>query len=124
VGQGEEQTEVLVNDHPFEITRQAQQAAEQAFATTEWMTLAQQWGGTAVQIVLLLAAFLILRVFVLRTIETPSDVPIVEEVEEIPTMSAEDMRRQEVVRSINELAVQSPDVVAMLLRSWINEEES
>jgi flagellar biosynthesis/type III secretory pathway M-ring protein FliF/YscJ len=39
-------------------------------------------------------------------------------------MSAEDMRRQEVVRSINELAVQSPDVVAMLLRSWINEEES
>jgi flagellar biosynthesis/type III secretory pathway M-ring protein FliF/YscJ len=88
------------------------------------MTLAQQWGGTAVQIVLLLAAFLILRVFVLRTIETPSDVPILEEVEEIPTMSAEDMRRQEVVRSINELAVQSPDVVAMLLRSWINEEES
>lgn len=124
MGQGAEDTEVLVNNHPFEITRQAQQAAEQAFATTEWLGLAQQWGGTAVQLFLLLAGFLVLRVFVLRAIESPSDEPIVEEVEEIPTMSAEDMRRSEVVRSINELAMQSPDVVAMLLRSWINEEES
>lgn len=124
VGQGEEETEVLVNDHPFEITRQAQQAADQAYAASEWFGMAQQWGGTAVQLILLLVGFLALRVFILRAIESPSDEPIVEEVEEIPTMSAEDMRRSEVVRSINELALQSPDVVAMLLRSWINEEES
>lgn len=124
VGQGEEETEVLVNDHPFEITRQAQQAAEQAFTSGEWLSLASQWGGVALQVLLLLVAFLVLRIFVLRAIEAPSTEPVVEEVEDIPTMSSEDMRRQEVVRSINELAGQSPEVVAMLLRSWINEEEA
>lgn len=124
VGQGTEETEVLVNDHPFEITRQAQQAAEQAFTSGEWLSLVSQWGPVVGQVVLLLLAFLVLRIFVLRAIETPSTEPVVEEVEDIPTMSSEDMRRQEVVRSINELAGQSPEVVAMLLRSWINEEES
>lgn len=124
VGQGREDTEVLVNDHPFEITRQAQQAAEQAFTSGEWMNIVSQWGGLAGQVLLLLVAFLVLRIFVLRAIETPSAEPVVEEVEDIPTMSSEDMRRQEVVRSINELAGQSPEVVAMLLRSWINEEEA
>lgn len=124
VGQGIEETEVLVNDHPFEITRQAQQAAAQAFASSGTWAMAQQWGSVAVQILLLLIAFVLVRVFILRAIERPSEEPIVEEVEDIPTMSPEDMRRQEVVRSINELAGDSPEVVAVLLRSWINEEEA
>jgi flagellar M-ring protein FliF len=124
VGQGQQETEVLVNDHPFEITRQAQVAAQEAISTNAWMSMVSQWAPVVGQVVLLLLAFLVLRIFVLRAIETPSAEPVVEEVEDIPTMSPEDMRRQEVVRSINELAGQSPEVVAMLLRSWINEEES
>ncbi|MFM1921468.1 MAG: hypothetical protein RLZZ303_3102 [Candidatus Hydrogenedentota bacterium] len=124
VGQGAQETEVLVNDHPFEITRQAQQAAAESFATASVWTVAQQWGTVALQVAILLVAFILLRLFILRAVEKPSDEPVVEEVEEIPTMSAEDMRRQEVVRSINELASDSPEVVAVLLRSWINEEEA
>jgi len=45
-------------------------------------------------------------------------------VEDIPRMSPEDQRRHEVQQGISELATDSPDVVATLLRSWLNEEES
>ncbi|MBI1319196.1 MAG: flagellar M-ring protein FliF [Candidatus Hydrogenedens sp.] len=124
VGEGAESTEITVNDFPFEVSRMAQQSADQAYQAAQLWSMVSGWSTAAVQLLLILVGFFLVRMFIMRAIEAPPAEPVVEEVEEIPKMSSEDMRRNEVAQSIAELASDSPDVVATLLRSWLNEEES
>jgi len=124
VGEGAEMTEITVNDFPFEVSRTAQESAAQAYQSAQVWALASQWSTAAIQLLLILVGFFLVRMFIMRAIEAPPAETVVEVVEEAPKMSPEDMRRSEVARGIAELASDSPDVVATLLRSWLNEEES
>lgn len=125
VGDGTVPTVATVNDFPFNLGPLAQRERAMAeSARTETMRLVQEWGWTIGQMLMVVFAFILVRLFLLRAIEKPVIEEEVEEVEEIPQATREDLRRQEVVNEITELALESPETVATLLRSWLSEEES
>lgn len=124
VGEGRMPTEVTISDHPFDIAQlgAAQQAMEEAGAVA-WETSMVTYGWTAVQIFLILLGFLIVRFLLRRAIAQPVLEEDIEEVEEVPAATREDMRRHEVSTEIARLAREEPDSIAALLRSWMLQEE-
>jgi flagellar M-ring protein FliF len=124
VGDGTIPTVATVNDFPFDMGPMAQrQAALAEGAREETFRRVQEWSWTIGQMLLILFGFILVRIFLLRAIEKPVIEEEVEEVEEIPQATREDLRRQEVVTEITDLALESPETVAVLLRSWLTEEE-
>jgi flagellar biosynthesis/type III secretory pathway M-ring protein FliF/YscJ len=117
-------TEVTINDHPFDIAQlgAAEQAMEEA-TTTAWRAMVATYAWTAMQIVLILLGFLMVRFLLRRAIAQPVEDEDIEEVEEVPAATREDMRRHEVSTEIARLAREEPDSIAALLRSWMLQEE-
>jgi flagellar biosynthesis/type III secretory pathway M-ring protein FliF/YscJ len=124
VGEGRMPTEVTINDHPFDIAQlgAAEQAMEEA-TTTAWRAMVATYAWTAMQIVLILLGFLMVRFLLRRAIAQPVEDEDIEEVEEVPAATREDMRRHEVSTEIARLAREEPDSIAALLRSWMLQEE-
>jgi len=64
------------------------------------------------------------RRFLRRAIVRPEEeIEEEEEVKEIPEATREDLRRQEVAAAVRNLAMEEPEMVAALMRSWLAEEE-
>lgn len=124
VGEGTIPTLATVNDFPFDIgpgaTRERMMAEG---AREETIRKVQEWSWTIGQLLLIVFGFILVRLFLLRAIEKPIIEEEVEVVEDIPQATREDLRRQEVVNEITDLALESPETVATLLRSWLSEEE-
>ena len=72
---------------------------------------------------MIILGFFLVRMFLRRAIAVPAVAEEEEGVAEIPEATREDMRRQEVANEIAQLAMDEPDTIAMLLRSWLSEEE-
>lgn len=114
---------ITVSDHPFDIAALT--------PTTESMTeaaQAQRWsqfariGWNLGQLLLILIGFMLVRGFLQRAMagggEEEEPAPVV-----IPEATREDMRRHEVTQEVSRLAREEPETVALLLRSWMVEEE-
>lgn len=124
VGNAQQPTEVTVNDHPFDIgpLAAASQAMEE-LAVEEESSRRMEWIAFAIQALLIILGFFLIRLLLTRAIVRPVEVEEEEEIIEIPEASREDVRRQEVSHEITRLAASDPDAVAALLRAWMNEEE-
>ena len=122
MGEGTLTTDVSVFDHPF---RTAAVGVLAAGMVPEKVTLWSQKGIITIGQLLGLAMFFLwFRWRLRKAILVPTEeVEVVEEVAEIPLASPEDLRRQEIAAEVERLAVEDPDAVAALLRSWMAEEE-
>ena len=116
VGHGIDTTDVIVIDQPFKV---AAAAAMTVPATAAIMQNPQLW--QAVQILLIIMAFFALRVLIRRAMVLPT--AEVEEVIEMPSMSAEEQHRQDVAAEVERLSQEEPETVAALLRTWIAEDD-
>ena len=84
--------------------------------------MVQSHGWTAVQWILVIVALIIVRRLLLRSLIRPEDEK--EEVAvEIPTATAEEMRKREIAAEVDRLSNEEPEMVASLLRSWLSESE-
>lgn len=114
---------IEVRDHPFELEQLA--AATTAFdrvETAAWQGTLLKWGEYLWKTVLVIAAFFILRYFVLRA--TVNQDKIKEEVHlEIQRASPEERRRQEIAQEVERVSQEQPEAVASLLRTWLSESE-
>ena len=123
VGEGLEETEVTIHDHPFDVARLTvtTQVMDEVAAERqrEWLL---QTGWTVVQILGILIGFFFVRRFLKRAIEHPKEVAE-EETWETPSASAEDLRRQDVAMELARLSSQEPESIAALLRTWLVDEE-
>lgn len=124
VGQSQEPSVVTVDDHPFDIRRFAtvETAIAERAASERWSRM-QSMGWTGAQVLLILVGFFVVRALLRRAIEVPRAEVEEEDVREIPEATREDLRRQQVQNEIAGLAVEEPEAVALLLRSWMVEEE-
>ena len=123
VGEGQTPTEITVNDHPFEIERlAAARVAVEEIETAKTREMVLQYGGDAAKLLLVVFCFLLVRRFFQRAVT----VSVKEEEEaaaKIPHATLEDMRRQEVAQEVEHMAMDEPETVAALLRSWMAEDE-
>ena len=119
VGEGVIAADVVVKHLAFDITGIAAAQVAALPAGVAW------YQNRVVQLfmqgILILGAFIILRIFMKRALVIPS----VEEEEavEIPEATREDMRRMDVAAEVDRLSLNEPENVAALLRSWMGEEE-
>lgn len=123
VGTGEEETEIVVFDHPFRIERMA--AAQTGPVSAAAVPFVQRaWENDVVKFfmqgILMLGAFFLVRVFMRRAMVLPTVEE--EEVIEIPEATKADLRRQEIAAEVERLSHEEPETVAALLRSWITED--
>ncbi|MCC6144390.1 MAG: flagellar M-ring protein FliF [Candidatus Hydrogenedentes bacterium] len=121
VGVGDVETQVTVYDQAFDISdlagAQTGVAAMQNAETRQWVL---QLGWYAVQVVLILVGFLLIRSFLRRAIEIPDEEPLERE---LPTAAPEVLRRQEVEGEVRRMSDQEPEMVSALLRTWMTQEE-
>lgn len=125
VGDWENPSEVTLYDQPFDIGRLPEAAAAvEAYAAAQRWDRVLQWGKNGLEILAILGGFLLVRSFLRRAIVRPEEeIEEEEEVKEIPEATREDLRRQEVAAAVRNLAVEEPEMVAALMRSWLAEEE-
>lgn len=120
IGTGEEPTEIAIYDQPFRLD---DLAAVQASEIPVSVPLIQnRVVQLTLQILAILAAFVVLRIFMRRALVLPTVEE--EEVVELPEASKAELRRQEIAAEVERLSNEQPEVVAALLRSWMAEEES
>lgn len=125
VGEGEGATEVTIYDQPFGLSD-----LEEVIGAIGTMQVSRQydnmlqWLWNGLQILMILVAFYLLRLFLRRAIAAPDSV--VEKEKEIPMTPelVESLRRQHISDDISRLANEDPALVAALIRSWMMEEES
>jgi flagellar M-ring protein FliF len=119
VGEGQMPTEVVVYDQAFKLDRLA--SASPAAAAVTGSLLQSRWMITLLQGFLVLAAFLVVRLFMRRAMILPT----VEEVEtvELPELSPEEQRRADMAAEVERLSQEEPDTVAALLRTWMAMED-
>ncbi len=118
---GGENSIVTIDDHQPSTSRLAIAAA--ASVASQAVAQRSQMGWTAAQIGLIILGFFFVRMFLRRAIAVPAALEAEEDVADIPEATREDMRRQEVANEIAQLAIDEPETIAMLLRSWMSEEE-
>ncbi len=124
VGEGSEATEVVIGDQDLLAGGWRLAAATEGVSAAEARDRMQSWIWTGVQVLLIILGFLMVRILLRRVIASPELISEEEEeVAEIPEATREDMRRQNVSSEITDLAVNEPEVVAALLRSWMTEDE-
>lgn len=122
VGSGREDTEVTVNDYPFEVARMTEASVEQQAAVAGRLeSMGMLWTGA--QVALILVGFFFVRMFIRRAIEGPEDQVEVEEVAPIPEATREDLRRTEVSGEVARLSRDEPEMVVSVLRAWLIDEE-
>lgn len=125
VGEGEGATEVTIYDQPFGLSDLDEViGAIGTMQTTRRYDDMLQWVWNGMQILMILGAFYLLRLFLRRAIAAPE--AMVEEDRDIPITPEimESLRRQRVSEDISRLANEDPALVAALIRSWMMEEES
>ncbi|NIA14324.1 MAG: flagellar M-ring protein FliF [Nitrospiraceae bacterium] len=123
VGHGQIPTTVTISDHPFDITRLAE--ARTAFEAIERARLIEtvlQYVMNAGKVALILLLFWLARRILRRAIVVPSRTEEGASLD-MPKMSTEDQRREEVFSEVNRISRENPDVVASLIRSWMVQEE-
>ncbi|MBI2421834.1 MAG: flagellar M-ring protein FliF [Candidatus Hydrogenedentes bacterium] len=124
VGEGKEKTEVSLHDFEYDAAGiSASVAAVEAAESANMREWYMQIGWQAAQVLMIILLFYLVRNFLRRAIEEPKEERIEQEVGEIPEATLEDMRRQEIAQEIMQLAMDEPDTVAALLRSWMIMEE-
>ncbi|HOQ88939.1 MAG TPA: hypothetical protein PLX03_02255, partial [Candidatus Hydrogenedentes bacterium] len=123
VGEGRSPTEVQLYDQPFDIEGLTPEGTGVSVSSGISETLGA-WVWPALQILLIIGAFMLVRralaraVYVAKPVEEEEELPV-----EIPEATREDLRRQEVEQEIIRLSQEQPDVVAALIRNWLAEEE-
>lgn len=118
--------DVQVFDHPFMTAGVGALGAGIAPAGVGFLSywLAPEGIMTIGKCTALLLFALYFRHRLLKAIRVPvEEEEEVEEVAEIPLASPEDLRRQEVAAEVERLAMEDPESVAALLRSWMAEED-
>jgi len=114
---------IEVRDHPFNLEQLA--AATTAFdrvETAAWQGTLLQWGEYLWKTLLIVAAFFILRYFVLRASVDQDKVR--EEIHlEIQRATPEERRRKEIAQEVERVSEEQPEAVASLLRTWLSESE-
>lgn len=120
VGDGKTQTKVTVSEHRFQGEEMAAAAAPPFAVAAAGREVMLQYGGKAAQVLLVLVGFLLVRRAFLRAMTWREEEE--EEVGEIAHATGEDLRRQDVASEIERIAVDQPETVAALLRSWIAED--
>jgi len=124
VGEGAETTDVVIGDQDLLATGWGLAAVTEGLASAEARDRMQSWVWTGAQVLLIILGFLMVRILLRRVIAAPELISEEEEeVAEIPEATREDMRRQNVASEITDLAINEPEVVAALLRSWMTENE-
>jgi len=119
VGEGQQPTEVVVYDQPFDLEDIATAGvAPPGFGTPFWQS---NWFRTVVQILLILAALFVIRALMRRALVLPTSDE--EETVELPESSPAERRRQEIAAEVERLSQEEPEVVAALLRNWMAQEE-
>lgn len=129
VGEGDTETEITVNDQPFDLAKLTEattafQAIEGAKRTDQMI----QYGTDAGKVLLVFAGFLLVRRFLRRAIVMPVEEAIPEPPrEEVVGLAigpnAEDRRREEIAAEVTRLSETEPDSVAAVIRSWLSQEE-
>lgn len=120
VGSGQQPTEIAIYDQPFQLDDiAAVQASEAPVSVPLFQNRVVQ---LSLQILAIVAAFLVLRIFMRRALVLPTVEE--EEVVELPEASKAELRRQEIAAEVERLSTEQPEVVAALLRSWMAEDES
>ncbi len=122
VGEGEVPTEVLVYDQPFGISEQetgVPKVEELPFQWRTWVTPVT----VVVQLLVIFVVFLLLRSFLRSAVVEKKEIE--EEIEpiELPGVSREDLRRQEIAKEVARISVEEPENAAALIRSWLSEGE-
>lgn len=115
VGEGTNVSDVIVIDQQFQV--------DTAFASTvpTGSILNNPMLWQAVQVLLIIIAFVLLRVFIRRAMVLPT--AEVEEVIELPKMSAEEQHAHDIAAEVERLSNEEPETVAALLRTWIAEDD-
>ncbi|MBN2310059.1 MAG: flagellar M-ring protein FliF [Candidatus Hydrogenedentes bacterium] len=123
VGFGVKPEDVAVYDQPFDLEGLAVAAVGAGEAAGPQMgEMVLKYGRRPLQVLLVLAGFLVARALLLRSLVSPEAGP--EEVGiELPAASPEEMRRREIANEVERLSQEEPDTVASLLRSWLSESE-
>jgi flagellar biosynthesis/type III secretory pathway M-ring protein FliF/YscJ len=106
-----------VIDQPF----QTQPVVAAGFAGGGGAVLQNPQLWQALQIVLIIIAFILLRVFIRRAMVLPT--AQVEEVVELPQTSPEEQAAAEIAAEVERLSQEEPETVAALLRTWIAEDD-
>lgn len=115
VGDGTEVADVIVIDQPFQVVA----SLASTIPTSSLLQNPKLW--QAAQVLLIIFAFVLLRVFIRRAMVLPS--AEIEEVIEMPTMSAEEQHKQDIASEVERLSNEEPETVAALLRTWIAEDD-
>ena len=112
---------ITITDLEFQQTEQQLALAQMGSISnlSNWRSS----GTLVMQILALLAVFLLMRSFFRKAIEVPVIEEEIEEIIETPEATREDMRRQDVAREVVDMALDNPDSVAQILRSWMSEQE-
>ncbi|MCP4646035.1 MAG: flagellar M-ring protein FliF [bacterium] len=122
VGFGVTPDQVEVYDQPFELEGLVAAGAAvgmEAAPVAAWL-VQYQWIFKGLG---LLAGFLVLRSFLLRSLVSPEEEEQEDIVPDMPTPSAEELRRREISDEVERLSKEEPDAVASLLRTWLSQSE-
>jgi len=124
VGDGQVATEITVDDHPFKIDRLVQtRVAMAGIETAQFRQKMLQYGIDAGKVLLILLGFLLVRRYLRRAITVGPEKEEDEMAAEMPYATPEDRRRREVAVEVERMAVEEPETVAALLRSWMAEDQ-
>ncbi len=119
------ETDIIVEDQPFQIEQlaQVQEAAKETAVSTALAYWSEK-GIMALQVALLIVAFLLVRRYLLRAFRRlPEEVEEEEISIEAPQPTTEELRKREIVAEVERAFQEQPDAVAALLRSWLAESE-
>ena len=118
VGEGKLPTEVVVFDQAFNLNQMVVASAVPGVSSSLFQS---RWLTTVLQGFLVLAAFLVIRLFMRRAMVLPT----LEEQEtvEIPELSPDEQRRHDMAAEVERLSQEEPETVAALLRTWMAMEE-
>ena len=123
VGAGQTPTTVSVSDQAFTITGLVEtQTAFEAIQRAKLIETVLQYLMNAGKVGLILLLFWMARRILRRAIVVPARHEESASLD-MPKMSAEDQRREEVFSEVNRISRENPDVVASLIRSWMVQEE-
>lgn len=123
VGQGETPTKITVNDQPFTITKLTEaKEAFQAIEGAKWVDTLMEWGGRVIQAGLIVFLFFLARRFLMRAVVTPTtEEP--EPEQNRPSLSPEDLQREQINTEVAKLSQENPEAVVALLRTWMAQDE-
>ncbi len=113
---------VQIFDHPFSIDKigEVETAFNAAQAEMPRINL-QELGINLGKALLVVLGFLVVRSLLKRAVVDVG--PVIEERIEMPTVPPEELRKRQVAAEVERMSKESPEAIAAILRSWMNEAE-